>query len=159
MKKIIFIISSLLIFFIFNYSIYEKEKIKESGEIILLELAPVDPRSMIQGDYMRLRYTIENNCENNPFSGMPFREQERNGYIVVIIDDNKVARFKRFHHQEDLAAGEKLLRYNAGYFCAISIAPNSFMFQEGQAKFYQQAKYGIFKLGSPPIKSRGAQYL
>jgi uncharacterized membrane-anchored protein len=59
-----------------------------------------------------------------------------------------LARFKRFHHQEDLAAGEKLLRYNAGYFCAISIAPNSFMFQEGQAKFYQQAKYGIFKLGN-----------
>ena len=59
MKKTIFIASTLLVFAAFNYGIFQKEEIKANGETVLLELAPVDPRSLMQGDYMRLRYAIE----------------------------------------------------------------------------------------------------
>jgi uncharacterized membrane-anchored protein len=50
MKKIIFIASTIFVFAAFNYGIFQKEEIKANGEIVLLELAPVDPRSLIQGD-------------------------------------------------------------------------------------------------------------
>ena len=39
-------------------SIVAKERIKTNGERIFLALAPVDPRSLMQGDYMALRFEI-----------------------------------------------------------------------------------------------------
>ncbi len=41
-----------------NLSIQTKEDIKANGETVLLQLAPVDPRSLMQGDYMALRFAI-----------------------------------------------------------------------------------------------------
>jgi uncharacterized membrane-anchored protein len=136
MKKVIFIASTLLVFAAFNYGIFQKEEIKANGETVLLELAPVDPRSLIQGDYMQLRYAIEQNQIS--------QAKEKNGYMVVVLDQNKVATFKSFYEKGELAANEKLLRYHAKYD-QIRIVPDSFMFQEGHAKFYEQAKYGVFK--------------
>ena len=44
---------------VFNVAIYRNERLLASGETLYLELAPVDPRSLMQGDYMRLRYAVE----------------------------------------------------------------------------------------------------
>ncbi|MEM1503479.1 GDYXXLXY domain-containing protein [Domibacillus sp. 8LH] len=37
---------------------WQKEQLLQKGEVAALELAPVDPRSLIQGDYVQLGYTI-----------------------------------------------------------------------------------------------------
>jgi uncharacterized membrane-anchored protein len=136
MKKIIFIASTLFVFAAFNYSIFQKEEIMANGETVLLELAPVDPRSLIQGDYMRLRYAIERNQQ--------YQVKDKRGYMVVTLDQNKVGTFKRFYDGEELAADEKLLHYHNQY-SQLRIVPDSFMFQEGHAKHYERAKYGVFK--------------
>lgn len=136
MKKALFIIVSLGIFAVFNYAIYEKEQVKTNGETVLLELAPVDPRSLMQGDYMRLRYAIERN--------QSYKADKKRGYMVVSLDSDKVATFSRFDNGEPLAPNEKLLHFHNQYG-NLRIVPDSFMFQEGHAKFYQTAKYGVFK--------------
>ena len=41
-----------------NWSIVGKERVLANGEIMLLDLAPRDPRSLLQGDYMVLRYSL-----------------------------------------------------------------------------------------------------
>ena len=41
-----------------NYAIFQKEELIENGQPVFLRLAPVDPRSLIQGDYMALGYEI-----------------------------------------------------------------------------------------------------
>jgi uncharacterized membrane-anchored protein len=136
MKKIIFIASVTLVFAAFNYGIYQMEELKANGETVLLELAPADPRSLMQGDYMRLRYAIERNQQ--------YQAKDKRGYMVVGLDPNKVGTFKRLYNGEELAADEKLLHYNNQYG-QLRIVPDSFMFQEGQAKLYEKAKYGVFK--------------
>lgn len=141
--SLIVILLSILVLAILNYGIYEKEAIKKQGEIILLKLAPVDPRSLMQGDYMRLRYTVEGKAFTQELA-----TSERNGYLVVVADKYNVGQFVRVYHKEQLAAGEKLFRYyNQKY--AIRIVPDSFFFQEGHGQFYQNAKYGIFKFSGP----------
>ena len=139
MKKALFILLSLTVFAIFNYGIYEKEQIKAHGETVYLEIAPVDPRSLMQGDYMRIRYAIERNL-----SGMSVDGHRERGDMVIAIDDKHKATFVRFHNGEPLQPGEKLLHYqfNNGI---IRIVPDSFLFQEGQSEFYRRAKYGEFK--------------
>jgi uncharacterized membrane-anchored protein len=41
-----------------NFSIAAKERLLAHGRIVVLELAPVDPRSLMQGDYMQLNYRV-----------------------------------------------------------------------------------------------------
>lgn len=136
MKKIIFIISFLFIFIIFNYSIYQKEQLKANGKPVFLELAPADPRSHMQGDYMYLNFAL---VENQDYSKI-----KKSGYIVIEPNQLNIAVFKRFHDGSPLSVSEKLLHYQNRYG-RISIVPDSFMFQEGYAKFYRNAKYGVFK--------------
>ncbi|WP_282609097.1 GDYXXLXY domain-containing protein [Pelagibius sp. Alg239-R121] len=143
MRSRIMIALALAIFAVLNFGIYEKQKIIESGEIVLLELAPVDPRSLMQGDYMSLRYAIERSD-----AVTEQREaQRKRGYMVIKPDEKNVAQFVRFHAGEDLKAGERLLRFHKTHetFGSVYIVPDSFLFQEGHAKHYEAAKYGVFK--------------
>ena len=136
MKKIIFIASALLVFAAFNYGIYQKEQLKANGETVFLELRPVDPRSLMQGDYMLLRYAIELNQQ--------YKAKDKRGCMVIGLDQNKVGTFKRLYDGNELSPDEKLLHYHNQYG-QVRIVPDSFMFQEGHAKLYEQAKYGVFK--------------
>ena len=49
----------LLALVVVNHGIVKRERILAEGHPLLLELAPVDPRSLMQGDYMRLAYEAE----------------------------------------------------------------------------------------------------
>ena len=136
---------SALVLAVLNYGIYAKEQIKARGETVLLELAPVDPLSVMQGDYMRLDYKIARAAPIERLAA-----GQKRGYLVLRADQNKVVRFVRFHSGEDLNPGEKLLRFHAllphsPEQRALRIVPDSFLFQEGHAAYYQNARYGVFK--------------
>lgn len=139
MRAYIMIALSVFILAMLNYSIYQKQKIIDNGEVVLLELAPVDPRSLMQGDYMRLRYAIERKVPLNTL-----QSHQKRGYMVVQPDENNVAQFVRFYKNEQTNKNEKLLRFHKNYN-RVSIVPDSFLFQEGHAKYYENAKYGVFK--------------
>ncbi len=134
MKKIILMLAALFIFSVFNLSIYQKEKIKASTDIVYLKLAPIDPRSLMQGDYMEFRYALSDN-HHCP---------QKNGYAVIRLDSKNIGTFARCYAGEALQSREKLLHYTQQYG-NIRIVPDSFMFQEGLAPLYQHAQYGVFK--------------
>ncbi|WP_341649050.1 GDYXXLXY domain-containing protein [Thauera humireducens] len=41
-------------------AIHDREQTLAHGQVVLVQLAPVDPRSLMQGDYMALRFAIDN---------------------------------------------------------------------------------------------------
>ncbi|HZG59238.1 MAG TPA: GDYXXLXY domain-containing protein [Anoxybacillus sp.] len=41
-----------------GYVVFDKEQHLQHGDVVKLQLVPVDPRSLLQGDYVRLRYEI-----------------------------------------------------------------------------------------------------
>lgn len=137
---------TILVLATLNFSIYEKEHIRQNGEIVYLELRPADPRSIMQGDYMRLRYKIETGEHTKDYKNIPV-----NGSLVVLSDAHNIAQFIRIHKGEKLEAQEKLIPYHRRYR-TLNIKPDSFFFQEGHAKQYEQAKYGIFKFLGPDKK-------
>jgi uncharacterized membrane-anchored protein len=111
-----------------NWSIYGKERIKTDGERILLELAPVDPRSLMQGDYMALRFTLAQ-----------FPAQAA-GSIPILIDANGVAT------RDALAKPESLrIRYRIRNG-QVWLGTNAYFFEEGTARRYEVARYGEFRL-------------
>lgn len=138
MKKILF--WGILVFVIvyINLLILKKEETITNGCTMLLRLAPVDPRSLIQGDYMRLRYAIARE--------IPQDQLKNKGFIVVSLDKNNVAKFVRIHKDESLQADERLLFYRNRGQDKLWLCAESFMFQEGDAKLYSKAQYGELKV-------------
>lgn len=125
-----------------NLSIAEKEETLANGRQVLLELRPVDPRSLIQGDYMILRYAEAAFPDKETASQMPLH-----GIVILKLDEAGVATFVRPGDDAALADGEVRLRYklNAdnGNF---RYGAESFFFQEGDAKLYETAKYGVLRV-------------
>jgi uncharacterized membrane-anchored protein len=58
MRTVLIFGGVVLVLVVVNASVLDKERLLASGTPVLLELAPVDPRSLIQGDYMELDYAI-----------------------------------------------------------------------------------------------------
>ena len=138
-KWIIILLNLVLLLIYFNYSIAKKEELLKEGQLVLLELAPVDPRSLMQGDYMALRYKIS---ENIDFTNMPKR-----GYCVVVLDQNDRAHKVRFQKElTPLNKNEHLIEYTASDKWNINIGAESFFFQEGKAEKYEKSKYGGIKI-------------
>lgn len=140
----------LLVLLVPNYAIVQKERLLADGTVVLLELAPVDPRSLIQGDYMRLDYAVARGLSGPTGrledASRPGPNVPRDGHIVVRLDDRGVASFVRWHRRDQpLAPGEHLLQYRRRG-STIRIATDAFYFQEGHARRYEQARYGELRV-------------
>ena len=123
-----------------NILIIQKERLLSAPQSILLELAPRDPRSLVHGDYMALRYALTRNL---PSQGLPV-----DGYLVAAAGPDRVARFVRMYgRQIPLAPGEVLLRYRVRGG-TIHVGSESFFFQEGQAALYADARYAELRVDS-----------
>jgi uncharacterized membrane-anchored protein len=123
-----------------NAAIVGKERALTKGTPVLLELAPVDPRSLIQGDYMQLRYRLTEQLTDSQ-AQWPSR-----GAIVVALDDAGVAGFVRRHDgRAPLGRREHLLAYRRRDG-RISVATDAFYFQEGDAGRYAGARYGELRV-------------
>jgi uncharacterized membrane-anchored protein len=139
MRKTIAIVAGLAVLGLANWTIYQRERQLAEGAVVLLELAPVDPRSLMQGDYMALRFKVETDT-----FGRTRKEELADGRIVVRRDERGVAAFVRRHGGEPLGPGERLLRYRVRDG-RVKFATNAFFFQEGHARLYERARYGEFR--------------
>jgi uncharacterized membrane-anchored protein len=119
-----------------NFSIAGKERLLRDGKLVYLELAPVDPRSLMQGDYMALRFKVANDA-------LPAAKGDAatDGRIVATLDARGVASYRRIHDGKPLAPNELLLRYRVRR-SELKFATNAFFFEEGTAARYEQARYG-----------------
>ncbi|EPC03169.1 hypothetical protein L861_22940 [Litchfieldella anticariensis FP35 = DSM 16096] len=148
MNKTVVAAATLLILVVVNWAIWGKERHLAEGEVVYLELAPVDPRSLMQGDYMALNFEIGNRIQQ------ALRERDSdndaadaaNGHAVVSLDEQRVVHFERLGSKdEELRDGEMPLRYRLRNG-QIKFATDAFFFQEGHAERYEAARYGRFRV-------------
>ncbi len=125
-----------------NLSIADKEDTLENGRQVFFELYPVDPRSLMQGDYMRLRYADAAFPDDEAAAKMPLR-----GSVILKLDDVGVATFARADDGSALQDGEFRMRYKLFVDTeGLRYGAESFFFQEGDADLYSAAKYGVFRV-------------
>ena len=120
-----------------NWAIFSREQLKASGTVVYLELAPVDPRSLMQGDYMALRYKID---LTTPAAGTGPA-----GFLIVRLDERRVARAIGWNTEP--AASELRLKYRTLHG-RTTIGSDAFFFEEGSAGVYQRARFGEFRVDS-----------
>ena len=139
MRKWIVVLNAVALLAAVNLVIASRERLLEEGRVVLLELAPVDPRSLMQGDYMALRFK----AARDGFQSVSAASGD--GRIVLALDPRGVATFVRLDDGAALAADEVRVRYRVRHG-EPKFATNGYFFQEGRAGDFANARYGEFRV-------------
>ena len=155
-----------------NYKVQQFEDVLATGKPVVLKIAPVDPRSLMQGDYMVLNYAIlsefqqsqvlpesneplESNepietVESNEITGIDESSpSEKKAYILVHLDQNHVATF--CEEQSEIPTDFKHctpnvylpIRYKGGWL--PKLPSQDYFFAEGKGEHYAQAEYAEYR--------------
>ncbi|WP_455820713.1 GDYXXLXY domain-containing protein [Pseudomonas cerasi] len=137
-----------------NVSIWQKEQLLKQGAIMILTLAPADPRSLMQGDYMALNYTFTRPLELKLYQqaescGATLSAQclSTSGTLIVDLDAQRHVTQARFDQGEPLQPNQLRVKYHQ-HSGLLTVGTNAFFFQEGHAERFAQARYGAFRVGS-----------
>jgi uncharacterized membrane-anchored protein len=140
MRKAIVLLAGVAILALVNVTVAQRERLLRDGRVVLLELAPVDPRSLLQGDYMALEFRAA--LEARQAKAI---ERTTDGRLVLALDDRGVGRFVRRDDGSPLADREVLLRYRVRDG-RVKLVTNAWFFEEGQGERYASARYGEFRV-------------
>jgi hypothetical protein len=125
-----------------NTAISQKETLIAQGTPVFFELAPVDPRSLMQGDFMRLNYKARNDDEQAQRWALSGAVRPR---MVGRLDARGV--FTHLRTGPSVAAGPgeimvELSPTSSGW----TVASDAWFFMEGEAARWQKAQYGEFRI-------------
>ena len=158
-----------------NYKVQQFEDVLATGKPIVLKIAPVDPRSLMQGDYMILHYailsefqqsqvlpesneslesnesidTLESN-ETTETTGIDESSPSGNkAYILVHLDKNHVATF--CEAQSEIPTDFKHCTPNVYLPIRYNgswlpkLPSQDYFFAEGKGEYYAQAEYAEYR--------------
>ena len=131
-----------------NISIYNYEKLLREGEKIYLKLAPADPRSMMQGDYMSLRFDIQRQIlpQMRKCPQRRYLYCNGEGRVRVSVESNGTAGFVSIYRGEMLSKNEMILRFRVSRN-RVRFASGRYFFKEGDGDIYSRAAYEGFRVG------------
>ena len=158
-----------------NYKVQQFEDVLATGKPVVLKIAPVDPRSLMQGDYMVLNYAILSEFQQSqvlPESNEPLESNEpietveaneitettgidesspseKKAYILVHLDKNHVATF--CEEQSEIPTDFKHCTPNV--YLPIrykggwlpKLPSQDYFFAEGKGEYYAQAEYAEYR--------------
>jgi uncharacterized membrane-anchored protein len=133
-------LGALLVLGSVNLAIAGKEHTRRDGEIVYLPLAPVDPRSLVQGDYMALRFSLARDIERRDADDKRAEHEGEVTYAAVTLDDKHIATLAG-----DREAAPMKLRYRIRNG-RVWLGTNAFFFEEGSAERFRAARYGEFRV-------------
>lgn len=91
-KRLVLVPVILLQFALIGYQVWSSESILTQGKTVKLELEPVDPRSLLQGDYVQLGYTISR-------LGSPDLPVGENIRVVLRMQENGLYEYSGYYEQ------------------------------------------------------------
>ena len=158
-----------------NYKVQQFEDVLATGKPVVLKIAPVDPRSLMQGDYMVLNYAILSEFQQSQVlpesnetieSNEPIETVESNeitettgidesspsgnkAYILVHLDKNHVATF--CEAQSEIPTDFKHCTPNVYLPIRYNggwlpeLPSQDYFFAEGKGEHYAQAEYAEYR--------------
>lgn len=151
--KIIVAACLAVFFLLFARSVHEKEVLLANGKSMILSLQPLDPRSLMQGDYMVLRFSAEDDIRNALNKAYQKQDEEippdlfRKGTALMLTDKNGVCSFAGIAGLSGGDGQEKAapLIYRVRDR-RIRIGSGSFFFQEGHGPAYESARFAELRV-------------
>lgn len=139
MRRLLALLTVVLVLAAINWRILGSERVLREGEMFYLELAPVDPRSLLQGDYMALNYAVANAMREWP------GQQQAEGWVMLKLGADRVAREPQpVSGPGQVPADHVVLRYQRDGW-RIRVGSDAWFFEEGQGARFERARYGLFR--------------
>ncbi len=132
---------ALAVLVVANVGIWQKETLIAEGKPVFIELGPVDPRSLMQGDYMRLAFRL-------PPDNRDEMVRQRDSWRPRAIgkpDARGIVALERMDDGRPLEPGEiaiQLTPTRNGW----TLVTDAWYFKEGDAARWERAKYGEFRV-------------
>ncbi|MDO5290575.1 MAG: GDYXXLXY domain-containing protein, partial [Pseudomonadota bacterium] len=135
-------LGALLSVALVQWDVAGKERVMAQGQKIYVPLAPRDPRSLMQGDYMALNFDLPQAVLDALDKAPPLSHQV---HVAATLNARGVATVQRL-----LAPGEPLapgqvrlpLKRLKGQWTLVT---DAFFFPEGQGRPFAQARFGEFR--------------
>lgn len=121
-----------------NVAIWQKQDLISHSRAVYVELAPLDPRSLMQGDFMRLRFRLP-----------PGRESSRSTpdalFAVGTIDQRGILTLVRYHNGTPIGPHEMLIGLVEKHG-QVQLVTDAWYFEEGTAAQWAKARFGEFRV-------------
>jgi len=134
--------SAAAVLLVANLGIWQKEALIAHGQPVFVELAPADPRSLVQGDYMRLNFRMPSELQRH-FDGELLRAQRP--HAVARRDARGVLTLLRLDDGAPLAADELRIELTPKNSFWILVT-DAWFFREGEAQRWSGARFGEFRV-------------
>ena len=153
-KPLVALAVVLLILIPLNYKVQQFEDVLATGKPVVLKIAPVDPRSLMQGDYMALSYAILNDIRanlNESEDGVILAKEKKHPskvYALIHQDEQGVATLCRVEDSlpndfKDCVANVYLPVNNFKWL--PELPSQEYFFSEGKGQYYAQAEYAEYR--------------
>lgn len=135
----------LLALGVVQWDVQGKEQVIAHGQRVYVALAPVDPRSILQGDYMALNFRL------SPEIDEQLEARQRAGHagpfqVLARLDAQGLASVERLAATGESAGPDQVLlplrRLKHGW----TLVTDAYHFPEGQEPRFRQARYGEFRV-------------
>ncbi|MBL8314975.1 MAG: GDYXXLXY domain-containing protein [Rubrivivax sp.] len=138
-RRLAILASGLLVLTVANLGIWQKESLIAHGQPVFVALAPVDPRSLMQGDYMQLNFRLPATAM---IAGLARAQRPR---AVMRRDAQGVATPVRLDDGTPLAADELRIELTPkdGRWILVT---DAWFFAEGEASRWAAARFGEFRV-------------
>jgi len=144
MRTVLLCLAAAYVFGSFCLMVEQKEALRRDGQTVYLALAPRDPRSLFQGDYMALSYEITNEM-NHLQLGSSSSQVPTSGVLVISLDNQNIGHFVRIHQEEALAPQEHLLKFHHQDWYVV-IGAERYFIPEGSGSSFDKAVFGELKV-------------
>ena len=163
-KPLMALLIALLMLLPLNYKIWQFENVLATGKPVVLKIVPVDPRSLMQGDYMSLNYAIlqdiaaQLNDEPDQLNDEQTNEEDtwqitrkpqpKRIYALIHQNEQGVATLCRVEKTKpmdftDCEPNLYLPINNTGWSPALP--SQEYFFAEGKGQYYAQAEYAEYR--------------
>ncbi len=121
-----------------NVGIAQKERLIATGKPIFVALEPVDPRSLMQGDYMTLGYAMPPDLEDR-------RNNALKGDVIAKLDERGIATLLRRASAAPPQPGEIVINVKFVGSRWV-VASDAWHFKQGEGERWSKARYAEFRL-------------
>ncbi|GMK40335.1 hypothetical protein PCCS19_33910 [Paenibacillus sp. CCS19] len=147
-RSLLLIIAIALQLGFLSYQAISSEHLLRTGTPIKLAIAPIDPRSMLQGDYVTVSYTI-----STPAQFAQIERQDGNTRKVKVVlkpDANGVYQFNRLYKKEEaLGPNEVIINGRWNGWGTVHYGIETYFVPEGTgAEVQQEARFAYVRVSS-----------
>ncbi|HMN21935.1 MAG TPA: GDYXXLXY domain-containing protein [Ottowia sp.] len=135
----------LLALGIVQWDVQGKEQVLAHGQRVYVALAPVDPRSILQGDYMALNFRLSPEIQEQ-LEARRRAGQSGPWQVLARLDAQGIATAERLARAGESAGPDQVLlplrRLKHGW----TLVTDAYHFPEGQEPRFRAARYGEFRV-------------